>query len=1610
MSGYIEQDHLSERASTGERERYEARRDPGAARSPRGSPARSERPRRSGTQLRGTGRLRLAGLCLVAVFAVGMAVSAGTASAAKQIWEQCSEGGSVTKYTEHQCKAASGTGKSEWNEIAGTEEVRLKGTLRFKDTKVPVLGTAEVECNGESTGVVGPGKLGKITEVKITAEHCKGIKVCEEIKHFEGRDLPWQAELYETEGKQYDKLIGDGKGEPGWKVECKTSIGTQTDECLTESEKPESLLLENKLTNGELLVLATFQHLRKAKCSQGGAESGEITGSIGISKTNGTGLRTGSGGGVAATPTSLTTTLAGEGKEGETITVLEGSKVKDKATLSGTNASKAGGTVTYKVYSDKECKTLVAEAGEVTVTSGSVPASNEEKLEGGTYYWQAAYSGDTTNQASTSACGSEIVRVTPPYTSREGYGCANPGAPNIKQLCVSGINTATGDLTLSQGDLSVRGRGPGLYEVRTYNSQLAAEQTEHGPFGYGWTGSYSAHLVEETEKVTVYQDNGSAVVFHFNKTAKTYTPGSWVEATLAKEGSTYVYTLPDQTKLEFNSSGQLTEEVDRNGNPITLEYNTEKQLASATDGAARKITFTYKAGLVESVEDPMKHVVKYTYEANNLKSVTGPETEKWEFTYGTSHQLESQTDPRKNTTTTAYASNRVSSQTDPLKRKRSLEYAGTETKLTEPNGSTTVELFNTAGLPTSITLASGEAYAATTTYEYNGSYDLIATTDPNKHTTKYGYNATDDLTSELDPNKNETKWTYDSTHDVITTTTPRGETTTTTRNGAGDAEVVERAIGAEKQTTEYRYTEKGEVDETIDPLHHATKYGYDTYGDLASETDPEGNERTWEYNADSQEISEVSPRGNVKGGEPEKFTTKTKRDARGRPLEVTDPLGHTTTYVYDADGDLEKLTDGNEHTTKYTYNADDEQTKTEEPNGIVTETGYDTENQVASYTDGRKDTWEYKRDLLEEVIEEVNPLKRVTKKKYDKAGNLEAVEDPEKNTTTYKYDPGNRLEEVSYSTGKPSAVKYEYNADGQVGKMTDGTGETVNTYDELDRLKESKNGAGKIVKYEYNLDNEPTKITYPNEKSITREYDNDARLKKVTDWNSKETTFSYNPDSKLEKTVFPTSTEDEDKYTYNDADQMSEIKMMKGAETLGSLVYERDKDAQVKKTTTKVLPGEETVEDTYDENNRLIDAAATEYKYDKSNDPTKIGSNTYAYNTADELETGTEKTVGVAYTYNEDGQRTKTKPSSGPATSYGYDQAGNLTTVERPEEATEKIAKIEDSFTYDGNNLRASQKINGTTTHLTWDTAEALPLILEDETNSFIYGPENLPIEQISSGGTTLYYHHDQQGSTRLLTGSTGKTEATYTYSPYGTITEKTGAATTPLLYDGQYTTNPDTSAELIYLHARTYDPKTAEFLSIDPALETTGEPYTYTKDNPPNAADPSGLETWGYCFGNVGSYTVTVCLVKDGNGRVGVTISGAGAINFQRVLVADPVRTLRSFTTLGGSYQRSNAATIDGLRGPFTGVQSTATFGVWGFSVAAAYETFSDGAGVTGTTYTVGGGAGGVPSLSIDGTISSTLVIPIPAGEAADVINTIIDAANTVNPIYWLQRWGWLP
>jgi hypothetical protein len=113
-------------------------------------------------------------------------------------------------------------------------------------------------------------------------------------------------------------------------------------------------------------------------------------------------------------PTTVTTSLSGGGSTGATISVPSATAVTDSATLAGTNAAEATGTVTYDVYSDAGCTTAVSSGSAETITThGALPASAPVTLSTpGTYYWQATYSGDANNIGSSSTCGSEVETVS----------------------------------------------------------------------------------------------------------------------------------------------------------------------------------------------------------------------------------------------------------------------------------------------------------------------------------------------------------------------------------------------------------------------------------------------------------------------------------------------------------------------------------------------------------------------------------------------------------------------------------------------------------------------------------------------------------------------------------------------------------------------------------------------------------------------------------------------------------------------------------------------------------------------------------------------------------------------------------------------------------------------------------------------------------------------------------------------------------------------------------------------------------------------------------------------------------------------------------------------
>jgi hypothetical protein len=157
---------------------------------------------------------------------------------------------------------------------------------------------------------------------------------------------------------------------------------------------------------------------------------------------------------VTAAPlaTTLTASLLSAPENGTSVIVLAGTSVRNSAHLAGVDAAKATGTVTYRVYSNATCTTLVATAGTVTVAGGVVPSSAAETLTTpGTYYWTASYSGDSGNQPSASACLAETEIVTPAAVVDTHVSAQASHAATVK------VSTpAAGDLLVA----FVAGRGP----------------------------------------------------------------------------------------------------------------------------------------------------------------------------------------------------------------------------------------------------------------------------------------------------------------------------------------------------------------------------------------------------------------------------------------------------------------------------------------------------------------------------------------------------------------------------------------------------------------------------------------------------------------------------------------------------------------------------------------------------------------------------------------------------------------------------------------------------------------------------------------------------------------------------------------------------------------------------------------------------------------------------------------------------------------------------------------------------------------------------------------------------------------------------------------------
>jgi len=473
---------------------------------------------------------------------------------------------------------------------------------------------------------------------------------------------------------------------------------------------------------------------------------------------------------------------------------------------------------------------------------------------------------------------------------------------------------------------------------------------------------------------------------------------------------------------------------------------------------------------------------------------------------------------------------------------------------------------------------------------------------------------------------------------------------------------------------------------------------------------------------------------------------------------------------------------------------------------------------------------------------------------YDPNGNVTQLVDANGNATptggdgqtTYGYDVLNRLSSIDYSDTTPDVTLVAYDGNGNRTQMTDGSGQESYLYDPLNRLTSVTRGAD-VFFYGYDLVN-LTQATYPGLAAVTYGYDDDERLQSVAS-GGQTTSYGYDAAANLRTTTLPAGNGYVETRTYDRAGTLVDVENKKGQTTLSRFAITPDPVGNpLSVVRTGALAQTQTY--TYDNMDRLKSVcfeAGTcpggsdpfiRWTYDgvgnRLTEARPAGTTSYTYNVADEL----TQAGSTAYTYDQNGNEL----SAGSRT-FAYDLANRVKTT--------TLGNTTTTYLYDGDGKRL-QASTGTQaskkTNFLWDLNQGLPQLgLERDGNNSLIRRYTYGARRISqtAGSNTSYHLHDGLGSVANLTSSSGATQWTWSYEPFGSIrTEQKASGSQPdnfMRFTGEYF-DP---TGLYHLRARQYDPLTGRFLTRDPVIapitDSGVSAFGYPANRPTVLIDPSG-------------------------------------------------------------------------------------------------------------------------------------------------------------------------
>ena len=408
------------------------------------------------------------------------------------------------------------------------------------------------------------------------------------------------------------------------------------------------------------------------------------------------------------------------------------------------------------------------------------------------------------------------------------------------------VNAATGNLLISESDVSISGNGPGLGISRTYNS--LSENV--GLFGKGWHSDAEMSIVPQGQDAKLTDEDGTIHLFK-KQTDGTYKAptGVYLELAETTDGEQYKLETKDQTIYYFSkSTGKLSKIMDGYGNSTEYLFTTNqltiKELFKdeTKNVSAREIIISLMPnGRVEKITSPLQRTITFIYNPNNpdlLEKVTDSSGQVTQYEYNANKDLVKFYEPRHLdadetqiipvVTTYAYLNERLEKVTDAENNIYSLVYdsAKKELVLTKPNNKKEQYTFNEAG-NTNLHIDDVKGLNLTTSYVYIGN-NLEETRNHRDQgatiaTESYQYDSDGNVTN-ASVNKGEMNYVYDynGNNDVISAISmeDKGEKKTTYAYNGLDP--VSETDQSGKVSSVTKYDLLGNVLESSAPLSAAS--------------------------------------------------------------------------------------------------------------------------------------------------------------------------------------------------------------------------------------------------------------------------------------------------------------------------------------------------------------------------------------------------------------------------------------------------------------------------------------------------------------------------------------------------------------------------------------------------------------------------------------------------------------------------------------------------------------------------------------------------------------------------------------------------------------------